>query len=351
MTPKQKIDAFVAQYNNTHIDEDGYYGAQCWDVVARYAREKYGCPSFPTVTGGAAGLFTNTAGIISQYFERVANNPNDPNQIPPDGAVIVWGTAWSPPYGHTAVKVSGSGSTMTVFEQNGNNPGGNAYLKIRNYSGVTGWLVPKDKGETMSKPIKGDIEQLLPELWGRGPNPEDYGFTEQSWHDFIYNAVTMYPFQNRKKIIDQFPQLQKDLNTVQSIANIRGDNFNKITSAVGVPGNPDESVSTKAVIDKVKALLDQVSALQGSLSNSNQTIIALQTQIKDMGDRPTTAQYKELQEAIDKANTRIMEDQGKLEQAHAQVADLTKEKAEAEKTGNLFTRWIGDLINKIAGVK
>lgn len=135
---------FIAKYNGVHVDEDGYYGAQCWDLVARYAREVVGCPSLPTVTGGAAGLFTNTAPVILQYFDKVANNPNDANQIPPNGAVIVWGTTWSPPYGHTAVKTAGGvGQSMTVIEQNGNNPGGAAYIKSRNYTGVIGWLVPR----------------------------------------------------------------------------------------------------------------------------------------------------------------------------------------------------------------
>lgn len=104
-------------------------------------------------------------------------------------------------------------------------------------------------------PIKGDIDQLLPELWGRGPNPEDYGFTQQSWHDFIYNAVTMYPFQNRRKVIDQlYPQAVKDLATVQSIANIRGDNFTKILVALAVQANPDETKTTELVLKEIERL-------------------------------------------------------------------------------------------------
>jgi hypothetical protein len=323
MTPKQKIDAFVAQYNNTHIDEDGYYGAQCWDVSARYAREKYGCPSFPTVTGGAAGLFTNTAGIISQYFDRVANNPNDPNQIPPDGAVIVWGTAWSPPYGHTAIKVSGSGSAMTVFEQNGNNPGGNAYLKTRNYSGVIGWLVPKDKGE---------VKMIIPD--------------QDNWY-FRFNKL-MVQIRGRECSREEF---RKNFVGVEVFKMVEILSDSSEADAATDFQNWGRTAKTDRWDQQIYTLQDQVRALTTGLQTSNQNLIALQTQLKEMGDRPTTAQYKELQAKIDKANQEIIDGQKAIEKAHAQVVALTAEKAEAEKTGNLFTRWIGDLINKIAGVK
>ena len=137
---------FVSKYNGVHIDEDGYYGAQCWDVSARYAREVVGCPSFPTGSGGAEGLFRIFANPIPQYFDKIANNPNDPNQIPQPGDVIVWQSSFSPPYGHTAVVISCDSSGPTVLEQNGNNPGGVAYIKKRNWVGVSGWLRPKTQG-------------------------------------------------------------------------------------------------------------------------------------------------------------------------------------------------------------
>jgi len=60
------IDQFIAQTNGTHVDEDGYYGAQCWDLVAKYARVVVGCPSFPTGSGGAEGLYRIFADPIPQ---------------------------------------------------------------------------------------------------------------------------------------------------------------------------------------------------------------------------------------------------------------------------------------------
>lgn len=48
------------------------------------------------------------------------------------------------------------------------------------------------------KPEKGDVYNIINEIWGRKPNPEDYGYTNMSWHDFIYGVLDAYPWANRK---------------------------------------------------------------------------------------------------------------------------------------------------------
>ena len=137
------VDEFINRYNGVHIDEDGYYGAQCWDVSARYAREVVGCPSFPTGSGGAEGVYRLFQSPIPNYFTRIANNKSDPNQLPKKGDVIVWDKYFSAPWGHTGVCISADSSGVTCLEQNGNNPGGVAYIKKRGWSNISGWLRPK----------------------------------------------------------------------------------------------------------------------------------------------------------------------------------------------------------------
>lgn len=374
MTPAQKALSFRDQYNNRHIDEDGYYGAQCWDVVARYAREKYGCPSFPTVTGGAAGLFTNTAAIIKQYFDRVANNPNDANQIPPDGAIIVWGTAWSPIYGHTAIKLAGGrGQNMTVFEQDGNNPGGNAYQKVRNYSGVIGWLVPKNQGvSTMivqdAENWYGRLNKLHMMVLG-DPLPRD-GFKGLVGLDTLTvierfcdhpQADAALNWQNvgRTAVGDdwqgQIGRLSAEKENALQIAQARRNNYLRVIEAFGIADNPTEEIPTDQVIKKIEALANEKSALEQSLTSSNQNIIALQQQIRDLGDGPDAEIVAALQAKIDAANKQILEDQKAIEKAHQEVALLTAEKTQADIAGSALTRWIKDqinaLINRFAGVK
>lgn len=145
------IDTFVNQTNNTHVDEDGYYGAQCWDLVAKYARVVVGCPSFPTGSGGAEGLYRLFQAPIPQYFDRVNGGYRK-------GDVIVWNANFSPPYGHTALCLGFDGTTLTVLEQNGNNPGGASYVKTRSLTGVSGALRPKEG--SMDKITKEDLDIL-----------------------------------------------------------------------------------------------------------------------------------------------------------------------------------------------
>lgn len=277
------LQEFVNKCGGVHIDEDGYYGAQCWDLSARYAREVVGCPSFPTVTGGAAGLFTNTAPVILQYFDRVANNPNDANQIPPDGAVIVWGTTWSPPYGHTAVKTAGGvGQNMTVIEQNGNNPGGSAYIKQRNYSGVIGWLVPK-KGTDVSVTDLG-IARIL--------------------SFFILGRV-------KPSSLDGASDGDLNKNHVGKETNAKIWEFY----------NSPEGQAWK---NKITVVLPQVDVLTKQLSDANTALAGLQAQINELGKRPTQEQLDTLTKAVTEANNKAVAAQAELEKIQAQQSADTQ---------------------------
>lgn len=218
------------------------------------------------------------------------------------------------------------------------------------YDGTQDWSI-NIKGGSMN-PIKGDVDNILGELWGRAPNPEDYGYTNQNWHDFIYGAMGAYPWRDRFDVLqNKYPQAVRDRDNATAIANTRYDHHIQIINTIGVPVNPNESISTAAAIEKVKAVFTQVKTLQDLLTKSNDTIADLQLQIRDMAGGASEEQVQALQKAVDDANKKILEDGKKLEQAYAQVETLSREKAAATETGNLFTRWIGDLINKLAGNK
>lgn len=149
MSIATQTDEFVAKYNGVYIDEDKYYGSQCWDVVARYARECYGCPYFPTGSGGAEGLWRFFSEPIPQYFDKV------PASDLRKGDIVVWNASFYPPYGHTALVWERDGDSIFVLEQDGSkdtNGDGNAdgvsYIAHRGItSKVSGGLRPK--GGTM----------------------------------------------------------------------------------------------------------------------------------------------------------------------------------------------------------
>lgn len=269
------VDQFVAKYNGKHIDEDGYYGAQCWDVSARYAREVVGCPSFPTGSGGAEGLFRIFSNPIPQYFNRIANNHNDPNQIPQKGDIIVWQTSFSPPWGHTAVCISANKSGVTVLEQNGNNPGGVSYIKTRGWSGISGWLRPKQqaKEHTMLFKEAGPARRILiSEVLGR-------------------DRVQAHSDKWTKGFTDQLGN--RDYAEVSQIF-----------------WSSQEGKNYRAHKDTVEAFYDTG---KKQITDANNTIIELRKQIAELGSRPTKAQLDKLNEAVQAAEAKAMEAQAELQ--------------------------------------
>lgn len=144
------LQEFIQQTEGKYIDIDGAYGSQCWDYSGYYAKVVCGCPSFPTGNGQAIGVFNNFLNPLPQYFTKVANDPNDPNQYPPVGAIMFW------TYNHTGVVIDSNSRTMTTVEQNGaNDPNqdgiadGVAYRITRGYQSVAGWFVPIKKEEAI----------------------------------------------------------------------------------------------------------------------------------------------------------------------------------------------------------
>jgi hypothetical protein len=138
------LSQFISNTEGRYIDIDGAYGSQCWDYSGYYASQVVGCPSFPTGNGQAIGVFDNFLNPLSQYFIKVTNNPNDPNQFPPVGAIVFW------TYNHTGVVIASDSRTMTTLEQNGaNDPNqdgiadGVVYRITRGYESVAGWFIPK----------------------------------------------------------------------------------------------------------------------------------------------------------------------------------------------------------------
>lgn len=153
MDAAAKTDAFVAKYNGKYIDEDKYYGSQCWDVVARYARECWGCSPFPTGSGGAEGLWRLFYKPIGDFFDKVPASELKP------GDIAVWNSTFYPPFGHTALVWRREGGTIFVLEQDGSkDPNGDniadgvAYIAQRTItSKLSGGLRPK-KGDQYMGP-------------------------------------------------------------------------------------------------------------------------------------------------------------------------------------------------------
>lgn len=159
MTLQEWANAALTHQFGNYIDVDGYYQGQCWDLAAHYAREVVGCPSLPTVTGGAEGVYTRFAAPIPDYFTKVANNPSDANQLPPAGALIVYGPTSGNRYGHIEVVMGANASGVDVILQDGFNPTRGPFRDFRRWGTLPtlGWLVPK----TQAKPQLQDFQRIV----------------------------------------------------------------------------------------------------------------------------------------------------------------------------------------------
>lgn len=184
------VDSFVAQYNGEYIDEDNWYGSQCWDLVARYAREKWGCPRFPTGSGGAEGLYRLFLSPIPDYFYKVPASELQP------GDIAVTTASFYPPSGHTFLVWRREGNTLWCFEQDGsrdyNGDGkadGVAYLVQRNItSKIAGGLRPKG---AITMPSEAEVKNYLKVYAGIDkPTDKDIKYyTTRPWSLFAMEVM------------------------------------------------------------------------------------------------------------------------------------------------------------------
>ena len=236
-------------------------------------------------------------------------------------------------YGHIGVLLSGD----RIFEQNVN-VGGVARKLVDGafvYASRVGSLSEswrpvkpniyriKSYGGIM-KPNSGDVDNILGELWGRKPNPEDYAYTNGDWHDFIYGALGASPYKDRMADYADAVQKREGYTNVLGIAEIRSANFQRICDALAIERLPDEQATTDKIVAKIKAYQEIISQVAN-----------LQAQIEALSLRPTQKEVDALKKSADDAN--------------AKALALEQEKVEAEKTGNAFLRWLGDQLNKLIG--
>lgn len=124
--------------NNTGVNFDGYFGWQCWDIVAKIIYEATG----KVLNGNAIDLLdVAQANGIEVIYEG-------PGVIAQAGDIFVMSVPGSP-YGHTGVIIEDSdGYTLNTIEQNvdGNSDylevGGPARYRTRPYTNMVGYIRP-----------------------------------------------------------------------------------------------------------------------------------------------------------------------------------------------------------------
>lgn len=121
--------------NGSRVDLDGYYGAQCVDLVNDYVKQVTRTPPFSGPTA-AAMVDWHPSG-----FRWVANAAAN---WPIPGSILVWtanAKAGTGPAGHCAVALAADRNRFLSLDQNW--PRGAATGPVwHSYSGVVGWWEP-----------------------------------------------------------------------------------------------------------------------------------------------------------------------------------------------------------------
>ena len=132
-----KVDSFVKEYTGKFVDTDGYYGAQCMDLMHKYVEKVLGV-SDPSV------LRADTANLAYITFNRKDLFDKIDNTLlgmPEKGDIVFFGTKVGSA-GHVAIYLDGGLMNFKTFDQNW--PTGN-FCSIQSHSylplgSVLGWL-------------------------------------------------------------------------------------------------------------------------------------------------------------------------------------------------------------------
>lgn len=133
-----KLDEFVKNYEGKQVDYDGAFGAQCVDLFRQYSKEVLNISEHTGAVEGAKDLYLNfeKMPLMKKYFEKVFT--------PRKGDIVIFDKTESNKYGHVAVVIFCTYKTLVVFEQNGFAQERGAYVKIRNFQKILGFIRRKN---------------------------------------------------------------------------------------------------------------------------------------------------------------------------------------------------------------
>ena len=116
--PTQTQERWFVQAVGRSLNYDGHYGLQCVDAVDAYAEDIFGVP-WQTCVGGVGGANQLLDVAPDAYWIRYNNDPNDPNQLPQRGDVVVYAGDGYNQFGHTAVVLKATRDGMNLLQQDG----------------------------------------------------------------------------------------------------------------------------------------------------------------------------------------------------------------------------------------
>jgi hypothetical protein len=131
-------DGFINEWLGKSIDFDGQFGPQCVDSVAQYCVEN----GKPVAYANAKDWWQHPA--LTGAFDFIANDPNDPNQLPDRGNIIIWDgrVPGSEGFGHIAIWDMVTPSGFQSLDQNWSGRYVH-FVPNHTWTWVIGWMKPK----------------------------------------------------------------------------------------------------------------------------------------------------------------------------------------------------------------
>lgn len=286
---------------NVSFDGIPANAGQCVQSVAFYVRDYLHLPVF---YADAARWFTDfERSPLVNSFQKIPNNPNDPNQLPEPGDIIVWGGNLpnSGGAGHIAVFLSAFSGGFISFDSNW--AGKYCHQVSHNWSYVLGWLHPNNN--------QGGTGVII----GNGDN----------W--FGRANKTMYQIRGRQMSREEFaPWVGQDsLHLLEAISD-----------------NPEADAATHAQEVGFQAIKDnwpgQIHGLEDQLKKSQDIANQLNQAVVDAQN----ANKQQLQDALAK----VADLTAQLQTANDKLVDIQKQQASDQSAGDSFLRRLGQFVKK-----
>lgn len=141
MTRQDALNWLNAQKGKS-LDYDGVYGIQCVDFFNYYYLYLTGRNPYTDGYGvpGAKDLWN----IATSRFTKIANNPNDANQLPSVGDILIYNSSWGGGFGHVEVVIGADQKGFTAIGQRQTEANRSATAVYRTWAtavgGLIGWL-------------------------------------------------------------------------------------------------------------------------------------------------------------------------------------------------------------------